>query len=176
VVDRLFPEMKALQGCPQEPEWHPEGDVWVHTLMAVDQAKREIDGLPIEKALTVLLAVICHDFGKPSTTAVVDGRIRSYEHEEAGILPARAFLDRLNIRTLHGYDVREQVVQARRPSPDAQPLLQEPGECRRRSLPPSGATAGAGPSLPGLARRTVSGAPATSPRRRRSGSSAGCAT
>jgi len=111
VVDRLFPEMKALQGCPQEPEWHPEGDVWVHTLMAVDQAKREIDGLPIEKALTVLLAVICHDFGKPSTTAVVDGRIRSYEHEEAGILPARAFLDRLNIRTLHGYDVREQVVQ-----------------------------------------------------------------
>src|SRR5881296_966464 len=79
VVDRLFPELKMLQGCPQEPEWHPEGDVWVHTLLAVDQAKREIDGLPIEKALTVMLAVICHDFGKPSTTALVDGRIRSYE-------------------------------------------------------------------------------------------------
>ena len=111
VVDKLFPELKMLQGCPQEPEWHPEGDVWVHTLLAVDQAKREIDGLPIEKALTVMLAVICHDFGKPSTTALVDGRIRSYEHEEAGVLPARAFLDRMNIRTLHGYDVREQVVQ-----------------------------------------------------------------
>jgi tRNA nucleotidyltransferase (CCA-adding enzyme) len=111
VVDRLFPELRALQGCPQEPEWHPEGDVWVHTLLAVDQAKREIDGLPVEKALTVLLAVVCHDFGKPATTAVVDGRIRSYEHEEAGVLPTRAFLDRLNVRTLHGYDVREQVVQ-----------------------------------------------------------------
>jgi tRNA nucleotidyltransferase (CCA-adding enzyme) len=111
VVDTLFPELKALQGCPQEPEWHPEGDVWVHTLLAVDQAKREIDSLPIEKAWTVMLAVVCHDFGKPSTTAVVEGRIRSYEHEEAGIGPARAFLDRLNVRTLHGYDVREQVVQ-----------------------------------------------------------------
>jgi len=111
VVDRMFPELKALQGCPQEPEWHPEGDVWVHTLMALDRAKREIDGLPIEKALTVMLAVVCHDFGKPATTAVVDGRIRSYEHEEAGVHPARSFLDRLNVRTVGGYDVREQVLQ-----------------------------------------------------------------
>ena len=111
VVDRLFPELKALQGCPQEPEWHPEGDVWIHTLMAIDVAKGEIDGLPKEKALAVLLAVLCHDFGKPATTAVVDGRIRSYEHEEAGIAPACAFLDRLNVHSLHGYDLRGQVVQ-----------------------------------------------------------------
>ena len=79
--------------------------------MALDRAKREIDGLPIEKALTVMLAVVCHDFGKPATTAVVDGRIRSYEHEEAGVHPARSFLDRLNVRTVGGYDVREQVLQ-----------------------------------------------------------------
>ncbi|MBI1951151.1 MAG: HD domain-containing protein [Acidobacteria bacterium] len=111
VVDRLFPELRALKGCPQEPEWHPEGDVWIHTLMAVDVAKAEIADLPKEKALAVLLAVLCHDFGKPGTTAVVDGRIRSYDHEEAGIAPARAFLDRLNVRSLHGYDLREQVVQ-----------------------------------------------------------------
>ena len=111
VIDRLFPELRALQGCPQEKEWHPEGDVWVHTLMAIDQAKQEIDGLPREKALTVLLAVLCHDLGKPATTAVVDGRIRSYEHEEAGVAPTRAVLDRLNVRTLQGYDVREQVLQ-----------------------------------------------------------------
>ena len=39
VVDRLFPELQALAGCPQEPEWHPEGDVWVHTLQVVDQAR-----------------------------------------------------------------------------------------------------------------------------------------
>jgi tRNA nucleotidyltransferase (CCA-adding enzyme) len=111
VVDRLFPELKAIQGCPQEPEWHPEGDVWIHTLMAIDVAKAEVEDLPKEKALAVLLAVLCHDFGKPSTTAIVDGRIRSYEHEEAGIAPARAFLDRLKVHTLHGYDLREQVVQ-----------------------------------------------------------------
>jgi len=111
VVGSLFPELRALKGCPQEKEWHPEGDVWTHTLMAIDRAKAEIDGLPKERALAVMLAVICHDFGKPATTAVVDGRIRSYEHEEAGIPPTRAFLDRLNVRTLHGYDLREQVVQ-----------------------------------------------------------------
>jgi len=111
VVGSLFPELQALKGCPQEKEWHPEGDVWTHTLMAIDRAKAEIVGLPKEKALAVMLAVICHDFGKPATTAVVDGRIRSYEHEEAGIPPTRAFLDRLNVRTLHGYDLREQVVQ-----------------------------------------------------------------
>jgi tRNA nucleotidyltransferase (CCA-adding enzyme) len=111
VVDRLFPELKALQGCLQEREWHPEGDVWVHTLLAIDVAKGEIEGLPKEKALAVLLAVVCHDFGKPATTAVVEGRIRSYEHEAAGVAPTRAFLDRLNVHSLLGYDLREQVVQ-----------------------------------------------------------------
>src|SRR5262249_20200397 len=35
VIDKLFPELKALAGCPQEPEWHPEGDVWVHTLQVI---------------------------------------------------------------------------------------------------------------------------------------------
>jgi len=34
VVDRLFPELAALKGCPQDPDWHPEGDVWVHTLLS----------------------------------------------------------------------------------------------------------------------------------------------
>jgi len=111
VIARLFPELGALQGCPQEKEWHPEGDVWTHTLLAIDRAKMEIESLPKEKALAVLLAVVAHDFGKPATTAVVDGRIRSYEHEEAGIAPTRAFLDRLGVHTLHGYDLREQVVQ-----------------------------------------------------------------
>ena len=57
-----------------------------------------------------MLAAVCHDFGKPATTAVVDGRIRSMEHEEAGVAPTHAFLDRLNIHTLGGFDLREQVV------------------------------------------------------------------
>ena len=110
VVEHLFPELLALVGCPQEPEWHPEGDVWVHTLLAMDRAREEIADLPEAKQLTVLLAVLCHDFGKPATTAVVDGRIRSYEHEEAGVAPTVTFLDRLKVHTLGGYDVRSQVV------------------------------------------------------------------
>jgi tRNA nucleotidyltransferase (CCA-adding enzyme) len=78
--------------------------------MALDRAGEEARDLPKEKRLTVLLAVLCHDFGKPLTTAVVDGRIRSYEHEEAGVAPTTAFLDRLKIHTLGGYDVRGQVI------------------------------------------------------------------
>ncbi len=111
VVDQIFPELKSLMGCPQEPEWHPEGDVWVHTLLAIDRAREESGDLPREKRLAVMLAVLCHDFGKPTTTAVVDGRIRSLEHEEAGIEPTESFLDRLKIRTLNGYPLREQVIQ-----------------------------------------------------------------
>jgi len=111
VIDRLFPEVKALVGCPQEPEWHPEGDVWTHTLLALDQARLEAEDLPPERRLTIMLAVLCHDLGKPATTAVVEGRIRSYEHEEAGIAPTRALLDRLNVHTLRGYDARRQVIE-----------------------------------------------------------------
>jgi tRNA nucleotidyltransferase (CCA-adding enzyme) len=110
VVDQLFPELKALIDVPQEPEWHPEGDVWIHTLLTVDRARELIDDLPYAKRITVMLAALCHDFGKPATTAFVDGRMRSREHEEAGVAPTEKFLDRLNIHTLDGYDVRAQVI------------------------------------------------------------------
>jgi tRNA nucleotidyltransferase (CCA-adding enzyme) len=110
VVDQLFPELKSLVGCRQDPDWHPEGDVWVHTLLAIDCAAREIEGLPVEKQLAVMLAVLCHDLGKPATTAEIDGRIRSLDHEAAGLEPTARFLDRLNIHTLHRYDLRGQVL------------------------------------------------------------------
>jgi tRNA nucleotidyltransferase (CCA-adding enzyme) len=109
VVAALFPELKALDGCPQEPEWHPEGDVWVHTLMVIDEARRRIDDLDHARRLTVMLGAVCHDLGKPSTTAVIDGRIRSMEHEQAGVAPAMSLLDRLNVQTVGGFDVRRQV-------------------------------------------------------------------
>ena len=88
VVDRLFPELQALVGCVQEPEWHPEGDVWVHTLQVVDQARTRVDDLPRPQRLAVMLGAVCHDFGKPATTAFLDGRIRSIDHEEQGVAPA----------------------------------------------------------------------------------------
>jgi tRNA nucleotidyltransferase (CCA-adding enzyme) len=110
VIGRLFPELFALVGCPQEPEWHPEGDVWVHTLQVVDQARTRIADLPKPQAVTIMLGALAHDLGKPATTAFIDGRIRSIDHEEQGVPPATAFLDRLNIHTIDGYDVRHQVL------------------------------------------------------------------
>lgn len=110
IVERLFPELHALVGCPQEPEWHPEGDVWVHTLQVIDQARIRVDDLPRPERLAIMLGAVCHDFGKPATTAFIDGRIRSIDHEEQGVAPASAFLDRLNVHSLDGYDVRRQVL------------------------------------------------------------------
>ena len=110
VVARLFPELEALVGCEQEPEWHPEGDVWTHTLMVVDEARKRIDDLDRPRQAAVMLAAVCHDLGKPATTAFIDGRIRSRGHEEAGVPPTRAVLDRLDVHTLAGYDVRGQVL------------------------------------------------------------------
>jgi len=57
-----------------------------------------------------MLGAVCHDLGKPATTAIVDGRIRSIDHEQAGVAPATAVLDRLNIHSIDGYDVRKQVL------------------------------------------------------------------
>jgi len=110
VVERLFPELEALVGCEQEPEWHPEGDVWVHTLLVVDEARKRIHDLDRPRQLVVTLGALCHDLGKPSTTAFLDGRIRSIDHEQAGVEPATAVLDRLNVHTVAGYDVRLQVL------------------------------------------------------------------
>src|SRR6266704_3411613 len=76
-TDKLFPEIEVLSGCPQDPEWHPEGDVEVHPYLAVNRARELIDDLPYARQLTVMLAVLCHDFGKPATTEFIDVRWRS---------------------------------------------------------------------------------------------------
>jgi tRNA nucleotidyltransferase (CCA-adding enzyme) len=110
VIRTLFPELQALAGCPQEPEWHPEGDVWVHTLQVVDQARLRIDDLDRPRQIALMLGAVCHDLGKPATTAVIDGRIRSMDHEDQGVAPTEAALDRLNVHSLDGYNVRQQVV------------------------------------------------------------------
>ncbi len=111
VVAQIFPEMEALIGVPQEPEWHPEGNVDVHTLMVVDEARKLIDELDHARQVAVMLGALAHDFGKPPTTEFVDGRTRSRGHDEAGVEPTLSFLDTLGIFTLGGFDVRDQVVQ-----------------------------------------------------------------
>lgn len=111
VVEKLFPELAALKGVPQEPDWHPEGDVDVHTLMVLDEARKLIDDLDHARKLTVMIAALCHDLGKPSTTQLIDGRIRSRGHDEAGVEPTISLLDRLGIYTKNGFNVRQQVVE-----------------------------------------------------------------
>jgi tRNA nucleotidyltransferase (CCA-adding enzyme) len=110
IVERLFPELLATVGCPQEPEWHPEGDVWVHTLLVIDEARKRIDDLAYPQQVAVMLGAVCHDLGKPATTAFVDGRIRSLEHEEEGVAPSARLLDRLNVHSMQGFDVRREVL------------------------------------------------------------------
>ena len=70
-IDQLLPEMKPLVGCVQEPEWHPEGDVWVHTLMVIDKARELNADLDRPQLITVMLGAVCHDLGKPATTALL---------------------------------------------------------------------------------------------------------
>lgn len=107
---RHTPELEALIHCPQDPRWHPEGDVWTHTLHVMDAYAEERVG-DEEEDLVVGLAALCHDLGKPATTRFQDGRWRSRGHEEAGEEPTRGFLSRL--------------VAGRRLADDVVPLVRE---------------------------------------------------
>jgi tRNA nucleotidyltransferase (CCA-adding enzyme) len=110
VLEKLFPEIQSLIGVPQDPEWHPEGDVFIHTQLAIDRARELIYDLGYARQVTVMLATLAHDFGKPATTEMIDGRWRSRGHEEAGVPPAESFLNTLNVHTIDGYQVRNQVI------------------------------------------------------------------
>jgi tRNA nucleotidyltransferase (CCA-adding enzyme) len=96
---RNFPELESMVGVPQDKEWHPEGTVWEHTLLVVDQAAAARTGEDEnnDEDLMVLLGALCHDLGKPLTTVEVDGRIRSPCHEEEGVPVAESFLARLRL-------------------------------------------------------------------------------
>ena len=88
VIERHYPELHSIIGVPQSPKWHPEGDVWIHTMMALDAMKRELDSLSPQldkkQRLQLLFAILCHDLGKATHTTIEDGQIRSIGHERAG--------------------------------------------------------------------------------------------
>lgn len=91
-----YPELAALEGCPQDPHWHPEGDVWTHTRFVTDEAARIAarDGLDEEDRTVLVLAALCHDLGKPAVTKEAGGRVTSPGH--AGrVEPIEAFLGRI---------------------------------------------------------------------------------
>ena len=112
MLEAIAPELVPMAATPQDPEWHPEGDVWTHTLQVVDEARALLEGLEDDRPrqLAVMLGALCHDLGKPATTRFEEGRFRSRGHEEAGLPPTTALLDRWNVFTRQGYDVRAQVL------------------------------------------------------------------
>ena len=91
---RFYPELASLEGCPQDPIWHPEGDVWIHTLHCLDWFAAERTGDEPDD-LAVGLGVLCHDFGKPVTTKEEYGHVSSRGHESEGTGPTQRFLERL---------------------------------------------------------------------------------
>ncbi len=108
IIEKYYPELFVLKTTDQEPEWHPEGDVWTHSLMVIDQAAKLIldRQLTLEDQLTVMLGALCHDLGKATTTAIIDGRIRSRGHEEAGEKPTRSLLKKFTF----GREIEDSVV------------------------------------------------------------------
>ncbi len=107
-----FPEIQALLGTPQDPEWHPEGDVFTHTCHCLDALVTLPAWLAADAELRTVfsLAVLAHDFAKPQTTQEVERegrrRIVSPGHEEAGGPLAEQFLQRINAPNV----IRERVV------------------------------------------------------------------
>ncbi len=97
-----FPEIQSLVGTPQEPEWHPEGDVFIHTCHCCDAMVNlpEWENADAESRIVYSLAILAHDFGKPATTqhALKNGKMRivSPGHEESGAPLTENFLARIN--------------------------------------------------------------------------------
>ena len=92
-LDEFFGELKDLIGVQQNEKHHAEGDVWVHTMMVLDEcAKRRSN---VKNPLGFMLSAICHDMGKAKCTEIVNGEIHSYNHEIEGLPIAEAFISRL---------------------------------------------------------------------------------
>ncbi len=77
LLEQVLPEIKRMQGVQQPPQFHPEGDVWVHTLML-------LEGLPAGSSRTLALGALLHDVGKPPTFRLAEDRIRFDEHDAVG--------------------------------------------------------------------------------------------
>lgn len=88
-----FPELEALIGLGQNQRYHPEGDVWTHTMQVLDEAA--LLRADARQPLWFMLSALCHDFGKAVTTAEKNGVLHAYEHEMAGLPLVERFLSRV---------------------------------------------------------------------------------
>lgn len=93
-----YPLLQALVGCAQDPIYHPEGNVWVHTGYVCDAASQAAALLHDHDRVVLMLAALCHDLGKPQTTTVdASGRIISPQHASVGVPLTRAMLEQINV-------------------------------------------------------------------------------
>ena len=92
-LDHWFPELKELIGLEQDPVFHPEGDVWTHTLEVIDRAAGYRD--KVSEPFRFMLLALTHDLGKIVTTEEKNGRIHAYEHETKGLPLVESFLRRI---------------------------------------------------------------------------------
>ena len=95
-MNELFPELGALVGCQQRDDYHPEGDVFEHSMQALDAAAMLAQKITDSRQKLILLyAALCHDFGKPLVTKNIKGVWRSINHDAQGVIPTKSFLRRL---------------------------------------------------------------------------------
>jgi poly(A) polymerase len=106
LLAEVLPEVKRLQGVAQPPEFHPEGDVWIHTLMMLEG----LGAGPVPATPTLALGVLLHDIGKPATFAVRE-RIRFDGHVEVGVRVAAEICRRLRLSSLDSNRVLDLVGQ-----------------------------------------------------------------
>jgi tRNA nucleotidyltransferase (CCA-adding enzyme) len=101
IFSTLHPEFIHLPETPQNPEWHPEGDVWTHTLICMDNGAKIVrrEKLNEQTALTVMLAILCHDLGKSKVTQLKDEKYISPQHSIVGIEPTKSFLKTIGVDT-----------------------------------------------------------------------------
>lgn len=92
-LQEILPEVYALIGVQQDPVWHPEGDVFEHTMQALDVAA--VHKEHVRWSLAYMWAVLCHDLGKVTTTKFFKGRWHSYGHDVVGADIAKKMLKRI---------------------------------------------------------------------------------
>ena len=97
-LENLLPELYATKGVMQHPAFHPEGDVFEHTMQALDGAA-QFSYQTADKRLIMVFAALCHDLGKVIASRIIDGIIRSHGHDIAGVPLAEALLDRLTAKS-----------------------------------------------------------------------------
>jgi len=94
IVKKYYPELDAIVDIPQSEVWHPEGSVWIHTMLSVDEmVKLKIGEEKYD--LKMMFGVLCHDLGKATHTQIRPDRISAIGHELAGVEPTKSFLYRL---------------------------------------------------------------------------------